>query len=122
MISGGNATVFVSDLDTAVRFYTDALGLQLLERYENDWAAVKAGALIIGLHPNAEFAPRSGTAGAISIGLDVTVPLEEAIATLSDRGVRFKGAIVEDPYSPARLAFFDDPDGNALYLLELDIR
>jgi catechol 2,3-dioxygenase-like lactoylglutathione lyase family enzyme len=32
MISGGNATVFVSNMDAAVHFYTDVLGLKLTDR------------------------------------------------------------------------------------------
>lgn len=122
MISGGNATIFVSDLEVAVAFYTETLGLPLLERYENEWAAVIAGKnLIIGLHPNADFAPRAGTPGSITVGLDVKGSLEEAVDALEARGVRVQ-PIVEDPTSPARLAFFEDPDGNVLYLLELNIR
>lgn len=121
MISGGNATVFVSDLELAVRFYTETLGLPLKERFENDWAAVDAGkGLIIGLHPPATFAPRPGVLGSIAIGLDVEEPLEVVIDTLQRRGVRFDGPIVQDPLSAARLAFFTDPDGNTLYLIEVD--
>lgn len=122
MITGGNATVFVSDLDLAVRFYTETLGLEFFERYENDWAAVRAGSLIIGLHPNMDGVPRSGTPGSVTIGLDIQGSLEETIDALEERGVTFSRPIVEDPISPARLAFFEDPDGNELYLLELSIR
>ena len=43
MISGGNATVFVSDMDRAVRFYTEVLGLKLTNRFGNHWATVEAG-------------------------------------------------------------------------------
>ena len=32
MISGGNATIYVSNMDTAVRFYTEVLGLKLTNR------------------------------------------------------------------------------------------
>jgi catechol 2,3-dioxygenase-like lactoylglutathione lyase family enzyme len=121
MISGGNATVFVSDLELAVRFYTDTLGLPLKERFENDWAAIDAGnGLIIGLHPPAPFAPKAGVAGGIAIGLDVTDSLETVVDELTRRGVRFDGPIVQDPLSAARLAFFNDPDGNTLYLIEVE--
>ena len=86
MISGGNATVFVSDLELAVRFYTDTLGLPLKERFENDWAAVDAGnGLIIGLHPPAPFAPKAGVSGGIAIGLDVTDALETVVDELTRR-------------------------------------
>jgi catechol 2,3-dioxygenase-like lactoylglutathione lyase family enzyme len=121
MISGGNATVFVSDLELAVRFYTDTLGLPLKERFENDWAAVDAGnGLIIGLHPPAPFAPKAGVSGGIAIGLDVTEALETVVDELTSRGVHFDGPIVQDPRSAARLAFFQDPDGNTLYLFEVE--
>ena len=43
MISGGNATVYVSDMDTAVRFYTETLGLTLTNRFGNHWATLEAG-------------------------------------------------------------------------------
>jgi hypothetical protein len=33
MISGGNATVYVSKMDTAVRFYCEILGLKLTLRH-----------------------------------------------------------------------------------------
>ncbi|MGO9013124.1 MAG: VOC family protein [Bryobacteraceae bacterium] len=32
MISGGNATVFVSDMDASVQFYTEVLGLKRLRK------------------------------------------------------------------------------------------
>lgn len=118
MFSGGNATVFVSDLELAVKFYTETLGLPLKERFENDWAAVKAGNFIIGLHPLANFGPRAGIVGSVAIGLDVTGELEDMVDELRSRGVELVGGIVEDPFSPVRLAFFKDMDGNVLYLIE----
>ena len=51
MFSGGNVTVYVSDMDRAVRFYNDTLGLKLAYRFGNHWASVEAGrGLTIGLH------------------------------------------------------------------------
>jgi catechol 2,3-dioxygenase-like lactoylglutathione lyase family enzyme len=52
MISGGNATVFVSNMDRAVEFYCDVLGMRLSNRFGDHWATVEAGkGLTIGLHP-----------------------------------------------------------------------
>ncbi len=52
IISGGMPTIFVGDMDAAVRFYTEALGLKLLERYGNHWASIDGGhGLTIGLIP-----------------------------------------------------------------------
>ena len=43
----------VSDLDAAVGFYTEALGLRLAMRLGGEWAAIDAGGgLIIGLEPD----------------------------------------------------------------------
>ena len=119
MIAGGNATVMVSDFDRAVEFYTKTLGLRLTSRFGNEWAEVEAGpGLTIGLHP-AGHGPKPGTAGAISIGLTVKGPIEDAVGTLRSRGVAFHGPVLDRPEEGIKLAFFGDPDGNALYLCEV---
>jgi len=41
MITGGNATVYVSDMDRAVSFYVNVLGLKLGQRFGNHWAEIK---------------------------------------------------------------------------------
>jgi catechol 2,3-dioxygenase-like lactoylglutathione lyase family enzyme len=43
MFSNGNATIFVSDMDRSVSFYTKVLGLKLAQRFGNAWASVEAG-------------------------------------------------------------------------------
>ncbi|MFQ5845578.1 MAG: VOC family protein [Planctomycetota bacterium] len=118
MIEGGYATIFVSDLDRAVRFYTDTLDLALQFRAGDHWAEIDAGSgLVLGLHPAGEHNPPPGSHGAISVGLNVTQPLESVVERLKEQGVQFRGSIVED--EGVRLAFFGDPDGNDLYLCEV---
>jgi catechol 2,3-dioxygenase-like lactoylglutathione lyase family enzyme len=118
MISGGNATVYVSDFERAVCFYTEALGLKLGYRSGNEWATVEAGpGLTIGLHAITDKGPRPGTHAAIEIGFNVTEPIEKVVAVLQERGVEFRGPIVGD--GPVKLASFVDPDGNPLYLCEV---
>ncbi len=120
MLAGGNPTIYVSDMDRAVAFYTETLGLKLQQRFGNDWASIDAGqGLVLGLHPSSPGGPRPGTGGSISVGFGVTRPLEEVVEALRRRGVTFHGGIKEDPKSPVRLAFFQDQDGNDLYLCEL---
>src|SRR5258708_503803 len=52
MFSSGNITVYVSNMDTAVRFYTETLGLKLAYRFGDHGASVEVGkGLTIGLHP-----------------------------------------------------------------------
>lgn len=117
MIDGGNATIFVSDMDRAVDFYTNTLGLKLRMRADNHWAEVQAGAdLVIGLHPASPSAPPPGTQGCIQIGLNVTEPLEEVQKKLRAKGMDFTGEIVDS--EPGRFASMEDPDGNQLYFWE----
>ena len=118
MIVGGNATVFVSNMDRAVDFYTKTLGLKMSNRYGNEWAEVEAGpGLTIGLHPEGR-GPKPGTAGSISIGFTIKGPIEEFVAGLEKSGVRFDGPVLDRPGEGIKLAFFGDPDGNHLYLCE----
>ncbi len=120
MITGGNATVYVSDMDRAVAFYVETLGLKLQQRAGNHWAQIQAGpSLTIGLHPKSAHGPAPGTSGAISIGLTIDEPMEKAVEVLTTKGVRFRGPIVKDEEGGIALAYFGDPDGNDLYLCQV---
>ena len=119
MISGGNATVFVSNMDASVRFYTEVLGLRLTNRFGNSWATVDAGkGLTIGLHPASPKYPAPGTKGAIMLGLEIDEPIAGMVARLSEKGVRIMGSIVRD--DTGNFAHLEDPDGNEIYLWETD--
>jgi len=119
MIHGGNATIYVSDMDRAVEFYTRTLGLRLEYRAGNEWAAIDAGdGLKLGLHPAGAHSPRPGANGATIVGFGVTRPLDDVVATLRKKAVNFKGPIIDDAKGSIRLAFLTDPDGNDLYLCE----
>jgi predicted enzyme related to lactoylglutathione lyase len=117
MISGGNATIFVSNMDEAVRFYTDVLGLRLTDRFGDAWATVDAGkGLTIGLHPASPKYPPPGTKGAVMLGLEIDEPIETVVARLKQKGVRFTGAIIEE--DAGKFAHLQDSDGNQMYLWE----
>jgi predicted enzyme related to lactoylglutathione lyase len=119
MVSGGNATVFVSNMDASVRFYTEVLGLKLTNRFGNSWATVDAGkGLIIGLHPASPKYPAPGTKGGIMLGLKIDEPIAGMVARPSEKGVQIKGSIVQD--EPGNFAHLEDPDGNEIYLWETD--
>jgi catechol 2,3-dioxygenase-like lactoylglutathione lyase family enzyme len=114
---GGNATILVSDMDRAVAFYVETLGLALVYRTGGDWASIDAGGGFgIGLHSARHGGPQPGTGGSITVGLTVAGPIEEVVATLQARGVPFHGPLLDQGF--VKLAFFTDPDGNALYLSE----
>jgi catechol 2,3-dioxygenase-like lactoylglutathione lyase family enzyme len=117
MISSGVVTVFVTDMDRAVRFYNEILGLKLAYRFGNEWASIIVpGGMTIGLHPASDASP-AGHKGSITIGLNVSRPIEEVVGELKDKGVQFKGEIVDD--EALKVQYLEDPDGNELYLAEL---
>jgi catechol 2,3-dioxygenase-like lactoylglutathione lyase family enzyme len=119
MIHGGNTTIYVRDLEVSIRFYTKVLGLRLRMRAGDGWAEIDAGpGLVIGLHPpEPPHTPAPGTRGSIAIGLNVIEDIEAVRTQLEKHGVIFHGPTVEDEH--VRLAFFADPDGNALYLAQV---
>jgi len=104
---------WTADMDAAASFYTDVLGLRLVQRYGNEWAELDAGAIRIGLHGAGDRgdAPSSGTVVFRVDDLDVLK------AALEERGVRFDAHLGEVP-GYARYASFTDPDGNAMQLIE----
>ncbi len=117
MIAGGNATLLVSDMERAVRFYVETLGFKLRGRQGDAWAEVDGGdGVVLGLLPASARSPRPGTAGSIAVGLAVNQPLADVVSVLGNRGVVFHGPIRSD--GPFAVAPFADPDGNALYLFE----
>jgi len=113
MIRGGLVTLFVRDVNRAVRFYVETMGMKLVEQAGSGWAVIDAGdGFRIGLHEGGAVEGRG--AFAPSIGLYPKVPLMEAIAILENRGVTFD--VRKD--GPVMLAHFKDPDENVLYLCQ----
>jgi len=51
------------------------------------------------------------------IGLKIDEPIQQAVDQLKGKGVRFTGPIINDP-GAGSFAYFEDPDGNSLYLWE----
>ncbi|MEP7353380.1 MAG: VOC family protein [Acidobacteriota bacterium] len=119
MISGGNATIYVSNMDQAVRFYSETLGMKLTNRFGDHWATVEAGrGLTIGLHPASPNYPPPGTKGAVMLGLEIDEPIEAVVARLTEKGVHFTGSVIQG--ESGSFANLTDPDGNAIYLWQVD--
>ena len=107
-------TIFVSDMDASVRFYTEILGLKLSQRWGNEFAIVQgSNGLTIGLHPASAKSP----AGKITVGIQTQGPIENAIAKMKEKDVNFRTSLVDD--GEVRAADFVDPDGAELYLVEV---
>ena len=117
MIAGGTVTIYVSDMERAIGFYTETLGLTLKYR-GGGYAAIDGGkGFEIGLHGTHPGGPRPGPGGSMSVGFYLDEPIGEVAARL-----RAAGVAVDGPKSgggPIQLAHFGDPDGNPLYLCEL---
>src|SRR5262245_54137322 len=117
MYSSGNVTIYVSNMDRAVKFYSESLGLKLAYRFGDHWAAVEAGkGLTIGLHPASAEMP-AGRKGSMAIGLELNGSIYEAVKKLESKGVVFAGPVNES--KAGKFVGFEDPDGNQLYLAEL---
>lgn len=128
MISGGNATVFVSSLDEAIEFYGQRLGLKLTNRFGNQWATLWAGScywssgknagagLTLALHPASPKYPPPGTNGGVGFGLETYVPIESVKTALDARGVRTEGEIIR--YEAGNLISLRDQDGLPTYINE----
>ncbi len=109
-----SVAIFVSDIDRAVAFYHETLGLPLRSR-GSFGAELCEGDSRIGVHPAAH-AEAKGMVGRHT-GITLHVPdLLHHCGVLHDRGVRF----VAEPTQQAWgiMAMVADPDGNVLALWE----
>ena len=114
MVTCGNATVFISNMDAAIRFYTETLGMNLKNHYGDHWATLEAGGFQIGLHPTG--AQQPGVAGSIVVGL-VVDDIQAGAARLAGSGARNVGPVKSEP--AGSFLHFEDPDGNRLYLWQM---
>jgi catechol 2,3-dioxygenase-like lactoylglutathione lyase family enzyme len=99
------------DMDRAVAFYTDVVGLALVRREGGEWAEFDAGPIRFALHGSDEGAAASGT---VVLRVD---DLDEARWALEGRGAVFD-AYVGEVAGYARFATFRDPDGNPVQIIE----
>ena len=116
-LATAHATVAVSDLDRAKKFYQETLGLEVLDE-RSDGVRYKDGAGGWFLVYPSQFA---GTAKSTGMSFEVT-SVQEAVKELRDRGVVFEdydmpGLKTTDGIAEiqgAKGAWFKDPDGNIL--------
>jgi predicted enzyme related to lactoylglutathione lyase len=101
------------DFDRAVEFYGTTLGLtRSAYRPERNFAEFETGNLTLSVidaeRMGLEYSP---SRNAIALRVD---DVEASRAALEERGVAFEGDIFDT--SVCHMAFFNDPDGNALML------
>lgn len=106
--------VFVTDLETAVEFYRDKLGLALeYSSPEHGYASFSVGGLRLGLAlPGPDHTELTGRHTGIGLVVD---DLEAEHTRLSDLGVHFEMPPTRQPWG-GFMALISDHDGNVFYL------
>ena len=99
------------DMDRALAFYSEVLGLPLVRRDGDEWAELDGGPVRLALHGAEEGHPASGT---VVLRVD---DLDATRWTLEQRGAVFD-AYVGEVEGYARFATFRDPDGNPVQIIE----
>ena len=105
---------WVSDMDRAVKFYEDVLGLGLLRRDSSNWAELDAGGVRLALHGAIDGRPLEVGGATAVFRVD---DLEAAKAELEARGAEFDEHVGEVE-GFARFASMRDPDGNRVQIIE----
>jgi catechol 2,3-dioxygenase-like lactoylglutathione lyase family enzyme len=102
-----------SHFPDALRFYTEVLGLECSASYSSERGGeFQTGNLTLQLL-NSEALGVSLSPGTHPVALHVE-DVDEARSELERRGVDFSGETLDT--GVCRMAFFEDPDGNALVL------
>ena len=105
--------VIIKDMKKAIKFYTEILGLKLVNQNDNQYAVLKTEGLTIGLNP-VQRQLEAGNCKSMSIGFLVD-NLDNTINELKAKGITFSEIIKE---VGIRIAYFTDQDGNPLYIIE----
>ena len=102
------------DLERAVEFYGETLGLQRsVHMPERNFAEFETGTVTLNVHDPERMGIGDFKANANHIALHVD-DVAGARAALEERGVTFAGDVFDT--GVCHMAFFADPDGNALML------
>ena len=114
--------IAVSDLDRARTFYEEKLGLKTKDEWGGEGATLKSGDTLINLY-RSEFA---GTNKATALTFEVD-DIDEEVSELKEKGIFFEHYDLPgleprgDLYvgeNGFKTAWFKDPDGNILSLVE----
>jgi predicted enzyme related to lactoylglutathione lyase len=112
MVNGiASVWVPVQDMERAIAFYGDTLGLKV-DRQDDDWAEVDANGVMVGLNGREGEGARAD--GGAVISFQPEGGIEDAKASLEQAGVAFPSDISEHPWG--KIATFKDSEGNDLQL------
>src|ERR1700710_180968 len=112
LMAAGVAAVWVpvSDMNRAVKFYGETLGLDVSSTGE-DWSEIDAGGLMIGLNAREETNPADHAGGAATT-FQPDGAIDAEVDRLSAAGVKFTDGISDHPWG--QIAPFKDSEGNDL--------
>jgi len=114
MIKGvANVWMPVQNIDRAVDFYEDILGLPIVKR-DGPWAEIDANGVRVGLNSREPEGTQGG--GGPVLTFQPEGGLEQAVEDLKERGVAFPAGISEHYWG--LVATFKDTEGNDLQLYE----
>ena len=109
-----SVAIFVHDIDRAVEFYRDTLGLPMT-KHGSFGAEFLEGDTHVGVHPAVHHQAKALVGRHTGITLFVT-DLLHYCGVLHDRGVRFVAEPTQQSWGI--MAMISDPDGNVLALWE----
>jgi lactoylglutathione lyase len=107
---------FVTDMDRSLQFYTDGLGLELLRRRGDDFAALKAGDAEFNVfgNPDVTGADAPQRVDHLCLAMDYKT-IDDLIAALVEAGIGIASGPVKR--SDGVALFVRDPDGLRVELL-----
>lgn len=109
--------IVVKDIKTALKFYTEVVGLKLREYHEQyGWAELVGpdGAALGIAEESPQEAIKAGSNAVITVSVD---NLEEARQEFIKKGVSLMGDVIDVP-GHVKMQTFADQDGNTLQLVE----
>ena len=117
------ANLAVSDVDRARDFYTRTLGLEEVDREGDDYFTLRSGDSTLSVYRS----DHAGTNKATAVSWEVD-DIDAEVKTLRDKGVAFEhydmpGLTLDGDVHVGggmKVAWFKDPDGNILNLIEED--
>ena len=113
----GSINIGVTDLDRAVGFYRDVLGLKLLfSEPSHRYARFDVGGVNFGVIAHDVSNPEAAAFAGRHTGLNLAVQdLDRAFQALKSKGADFAMEPTRQPWG-AYMALLSDPDGNLFYL------
>jgi predicted enzyme related to lactoylglutathione lyase len=113
----GSINIGVTDLDRAVGFYRDVLGLRLLfSEPAHNYARFDVGGASFGVIAHDVSNPEAATFTGRHTGLNLAVAdLDKAFQALKAKGASFTMEPTRQAWG-AYMALLSDPDGNLFYL------